>query len=781
MISGSALGSRTRGARGALVGLALLLGMSALPAAAADRGPDKVKTLEAEATDLQGQVEQLRVNFTERSGLIGVSEARERYEDAVYLYLVGDFETAATSFYILVQSNALGNADLARDSEWYLAECLFEMGNYHTAEEAFRSIVDKGPTHPYFVDAVRRAMEVQGLVKDWAAFDSFYNLYIVTGRVPATDLISYTLGKSFYRRGEYGRAKSMFDQLPAGGSYYGRARYFIGVMMVAEKNYPAALEEFKKVDADPVTDETHQAVREQAIMALARLEYETGDFASAQATYARVTKDSPLYADELYESVWTFIKQEKWNEALAQVDIFLLAFPAHRNTAPMRILQGHLHMKLQAYDNARASYEGVVEAYTPLLTKLDTLQANPVALRNFLGEFSGAESGTGAEVIPGYAEELLRSRNDVGRAADAWGALVLQRKELAEAERMVEDLRVAVSGGTDVLGNFVAARNELAGVRGNALSLRNRLLEAEGLWLKTRIASTYRPDLADIQKQRAAAFDSIAEASSTEATQNDKVQLYDEQIHEVQQRAFRISQTAQDAQGTARATVEYLAAGQSRLPAAEAQRVRTEVEREQQALASAIEALDKVQSEVTRRRILRTVETNRKGDDSDRRRQIIQRYEELRRRLSEYRRYTTDPEAAATFARFDRLWQLADAVERTADETARVLSVSEARELSSVNQRLAQEVSNVAALRSELDGGAANTEALALRVLAFGLDRVQAQFEDDVLLADKGIVDVYWLRKSGTTDEIAALNAERTRLMRELDDQFRIVRENLDK
>jgi hypothetical protein len=65
--------------------------------------------------------------------------------------------------------------------------------------------------------------------------------------------------------------------------------------------------------------------------------------------------------------------------------------------------------------------------------------------------------------------------------------------------------------------------------------------------------------------------------------------------------------------------------------------------------------------------------------------------------------------------------------------------------------------------------------------MASGIDTVRAQFEDDVLMADKGIVDVYWLRKTGTTDEIAALNAERTRLMRQLDDQFRLVRENLEK
>ena len=97
------------------------------------------------------------------SGLIGVSEARQRYEDAVYLYLIGDFDTAATSFYILVQSRALGNVDLTRDSEWYLAECLFEMENYRTADEAYKDItanmVGASRLVPAGIVAVNRSQE----------------------------------------------------------------------------------------------------------------------------------------------------------------------------------------------------------------------------------------------------------------------------------------------------------------------------------------------------------------------------------------------------------------------------------------------------------------------------------------------------------------------------------------------------------------------------------------------------------------------------------------------
>ncbi|MEK7327093.1 MAG: hypothetical protein AAB217_17760, partial [Chloroflexota bacterium] len=84
-------------------------------------------------------------------------------------------------------------------------------------------------------------------------------------------------------------------------------------------------------------------------LALARLHYEMGNFAEAGTWYGKITHESPWFADQLYESVWTFIKQENWTEARQQIDTFLGAFPEHRYTASLRLLKAHLHMKTAAY------------------------------------------------------------------------------------------------------------------------------------------------------------------------------------------------------------------------------------------------------------------------------------------------------------------------------------------------------------------------------------------------------------------------------------------------
>ncbi|MFZ5475982.1 MAG: tetratricopeptide repeat protein [Myxococcota bacterium] len=750
----------------------------ATPASAADKGTSLwLRSIEGDAGDVSKEVEEVRLNFTERSGLIGVAEARERYEDAVYLFLVQDYEAAATSFYILVQSRALGNVDLARDSEWYLAECLFEMGNYRTAEEAYRAIVNKGESHPYFVDSIRRILEVYGLLGDTQGFDTYYNTYIVSGKVAPTELINYTLAKTFYRRGELARAKAMFDVLPEASPYFTRARYFMGVMMIKEKNYTQAIAEFKRIETHEVTDDDHKQVLDLAHLALARLYYETGAFGDAAVYYGKISKDSPWFADQLYESVWTYIKQANWLDALHQVDVFLLAYPEHRYAAGLKLLQGHLYMKSGSYDQARTAYEKVVQDYTPIVERLENVGGGPAEMRALLTGMTDDKT-TVQEGLPAYAMEMLLSREDVSRAATAWEEVQRQKEELASSERTLKDLELALSeGGANILGSFVAARTALSGARGNAVSLRDQLLDCEASYLKKLGAS--RGELAAIQKEREAVMSDSAEEGAQASAGDDKLQIYDEQIREVQSRAFRLSQIVQEQQAALTATRDQIA--QSKLKAAEAAEVRTHLEDQERELNTLRLELEQLSSEIVRRKILRTVEAPIGSGDDERNRARIARYDGLRRRLAALRSYATDADAAATFAQIDRLWAQLDKVEQGAEETYRILTTAESRELALVQRRLQGEAERVRELRTTLDTQGADTEALAARVLAAGVDGLEDEFMGSVLEADKGIVDVYWLRKSGASDEREELITEQNKLLRELDEQFRIVRENLDR
>jgi TolA-binding protein len=791
--------------------LALCAALVSGPAQAADRGSggERLRELDTELLGLSKQVERIRRNFAERRNLVGIGEALRRYQDAVYAYLVEDYASAALDFEILVQSGAFRRsapqADLpvAADCDWYLAESLFQLDMYRLAADQYRAIYLVGPKHPFFADAVRRLLEVYGILGDDAQFNEVYASWIASGKVRSTDLVAYTLAKTYHRRGDGARAKEAFEAFGPSSPYYSRARYFLGVMMIAEKNLPQAIKDMEIVAAAEAKDDDARRVRELGWLALGRLHYERGDFAQAREWYEKIDHTFPTFADRLRELIWTLVKQGEYEKAVGEVDQFLAAFPQHRYTADLEILRGHLQMKVEAYDAARASYERVVDSYTPIATRLDEVSRTPVEAQRFLQRM-GDTGGTSG--LPPFAVERLRARDDVDRATQAYLSVRADEKTLADAETTARELEAALAGNSDALRNFVDARLELSSARGALLAMAGRLLEVEGAHLRPRVGAAGKAEIAAIAEARLQVDVSVAEVQGATRADNDRVQIYEEQVREVQQVAFRVGQLAQEQVAAANSALDLLGArgggsaaavdGWCQEPLASLRALtpgsdpfprgvagdggcRSEILAQREELRLVANALEGLQGEVTHKRIMRGVEAKEVGPSSADRGAALQRYQGLRQRMAALRRQAPDGDSAQVFAEIDRLWGLLDAADRVGGEAARVLGSSEARELALVRQKLAGARQDVAVLRRDVATDGQETERVATAIVLGGLRDLRGEFENDVLLADKGLVDVYWVRKTNTTDAMDMLTSEQARLLQELDERFRVIKENL--
>ncbi len=680
----------------------LLAALSLTPAHASERSvADRIASVDADTRSLSAQVSDIRRNFTDRAGLVGVTDARDRYEEGVYQFLVGDYDSAATTFYILVQSHALASADLAHDSEWYLAESLFELNDYRIALEAYQVIVDAGPSHAYFADAVRRSLETFAILKENASFDKMYADYIGSGKVQSTDLISYTLAKSFYRRGESARSKAMFESIAPATPYYSRARYFLGVLMIQEKNYKQAMDEFAAAEKDPVVDDDHKRVHELSQVALARLNYEAGSMEEAVFWYGKVSRNSPNYADQLYESAWADIKTANdvenqvqseyiasggdpkakapvnqklvnaWRTATDTVSLFLEAFPQHRYTASMKILQGHLHMKLQDYDGAEQGYQKVVAEYEPVVARLGEIQADRTITGRFLDQLTDDRRGADEDLLPGYAEEILLSRPEVGRAASSWNELRHQRAELKASDDLVNVLQSVLADPTRRLGTFVTASSQLTALAGNVLTLEGRLLDAEIAALKAEDPAR-RTELATIQKAKDNAYPEAAASPDINAA-------------------------------------------------------------------------------------------------------VAVTYAGVRKTLAGFRGDVAD---TSQLVAIDQEWAAVQALDKHVAETAEVLGKAESAELGAVRKKFEQTTAHVTELHADVATQSANVEALAETAVQTGVHAVEADFRTDVLTADKGIVDVAWLRKTSTTEQMETLTREQVALLKSIKEQYDQLRTN---
>ncbi len=761
---------------GGLLAFCALLALA--PAHAASRGVSEgLQRVGDDVADLEERMNRLAREYGNRRGLIGGDEALRRYEDAVYTYLIGDYEYAALGFHTLVESQALATPELHYDSEWYLAECVFELENWNTALAAYQKIMDTGDAHPYIGEAVRRTLEIYGILRDNEKFYDVYRAYIVSGRVPATDGVKYTVAKSFYRQGEWGRAKAMFTELPAKSSYYSRARYFAGTILAAEGDYEAALAEFNRVDAVKGGD---NEIRELTWLAIGRIHYELGNYRDAVNAYQKVPSSSPHFADQLYEITWTYIKQEAWQEAIDSVEIFTVAFPDHPHTVRMKLVEGHLHRKSEHFERALATYESVVDEFSPVREQLHDLEEDRESpsvfferlVRNDVLEVAGVK-------LPPYAVELLVNQEELRRAVEARQELVSQESSLLDADVVIADVASVLRSSSEQVGTFARGRAGLHRVQDDALGLRIRLLEMELDHLESGANGALKETLGEKRAQLERLLAQSQAAQSMVSNRSNHFQSYADQVAAVQAEASRVGSEVSilraDLAALERAFRErsptMLADAREAVDASVAE-LRAVVERLERDIASA-------SSDARRRTLLSSIPGARTSDSIASVASIGQALEALHREVRDLRSKNPSAEAA-TLSRLDELWIRISDMDTRAGQTLSVVDQVEKTEVAILGRKLEEQERAVGHLHGNVAQVASSADAIAVGITRDSLETLEGRLHETIMEADMGIVDVYWLRKSEVAERMTDLRSERADRDAELEARFALIRQKLE-
>ncbi len=754
------------------------------PASAAGRSiGDQLDRMNSDLSEVESRLAGLDREYGQRRGLIGGEDARQRYEEAVFRFLIGEYETSALSFYTLVESGALGDGQLHLDAEWYLAESVFEMGNWATALEAYGRIMDAGESHPFFDDSVRRQLEVLGLVGDTERFYEIYRTWVLSGRVPTTPAVRYTVAKSFYRQGENARAKAMFGEQPAETSYYGRSRYFLGTILAADGDFEQAAVEFEAVVAAPSTSDE---VSELARLALGRVNYEMERYQEAVEHYQSLPSDSKWFADQLYELVWTYIKQEDWDNALRHVEIFLIAFPAHPYTLQMKLNQGHLHMKAKGFERALASYETVVADYTPLRERLDTLEGgvgDPI--RFFERIAADAErmqsvdgSGYADGGLPGFAVEMLVDDNTMGRVVDASRALNGQRADLTAARVTLDEISGVLTSSDEAIGTFGRGRQALLRVRDDSLQLRHRLLEAELAYLQQANDRVSRARVQSIEEEMAVLLGRTQQVQGVESDRTDRYQVHEDQVRAVQDSAMRLLTVAGDLKAEIVATRRVLREKASTMAVVDIELVEDELERVESDLQVLSRELEGAASNATLRQVMASVPRGRAGDTDGDRKLLSQDYDRLHGVLRGMRDGMTGD--LTPLRTLDDLWTRTASLDGRSSAVQAQLDKAEVSELAILRAGVREQDRAVAALTDEVGAVDQDASRLAADITRWRFGTLKDQLSSNIMEADMGIVDVYWLRKTEVVSERTRLATERSERLQELTGRFELIRQPLE-
>jgi hypothetical protein len=133
----------------------------------------------------------------------------------------------------------------------------------------------------------------------------------------------------------------------------------------------------------------------------------------------------------------------------------------------------------------------------------------------------------------------------------------------------------------------------------------------------------------------------------------------------------------------------------------------------------------------------------------------------------------------ASFSRLDDHWTRAVRVERRALSVMGKLERAEQTELRLMRRQLSEHMDAMIGLTSEHSSTSGTAAVLSSEVTRAGIGRVEDEFNETVMGADRGIVDVYWTRKATVSDEIERLGEERGLRSRELDERFQTIRQRM--
>lgn len=714
----------------------------------------------------------------------------QRYGDAEIRSLLGDYATASVLFYDLVANKEFKKSPRYIDALYQLAYALYEMKNYLGARLYLRQVLDA--RGKYYKEALARYLEIAGRLNFFAGVEDYITQArgLSGGVLPAE--LSYVYGKWLFRRDDLAveervpKAQLVFDGLAreAGGPLRLQSIYFIGVGHVRLRQWDKAIEAFTQVTKMTARDARDRQVQELAEVSLGRVLFEVGKYEEAVEHYSRVPQQSENFPDSLYEIAWCYVRKGELKKAKDATEVLLLVAENSVLAPEAKILQGTLLQKLQKYDEALETYNGVINEYAPVRDEIDailTVNKDPVEYFDQLLA-RNEKSLDVTKLLPPAALKWASTRQDVAEAVAITSALDESRRGLAEskdiADRIIKSLD---ERGVDSFPLLQEGYSRAAAVDTAVTRAEEQLTQIEGELVGSKLTAEQQQQLDAARAEEKALKARIDTLPTTTEQVSERKARIQKAIDALDKQAFQLSielqsQAAQlvairkfvddtrvqrkgnkSASDDEKAFLERVTNEQNGIDA-----TLTEIEELRKTLLAERNNADKaVSGEDALRRKYATV--------LDQERAI---YNQLRAGLPE--------DSRRLLGRIDVIRADADALKDRVGRAKNTVRDRVQRRAQKLREQVFAEATLIEGFAKDTEAITGETRNLVGRIAFDSFRRVQKSFYDLVLKADVGVVDVSFQRKQDKTSEIQKKSAAKDRELKQLDDEFKEVLKDVD-
>ncbi len=793
------------------------------PAAAQGRGGSALDAdlslIETEVLGLERRIASLRSDVSSGSLTRSPRLISERFTEAKYAYLVEDYERCALIFFSLLENDDLRGDPRRPEGQWYLAECLFLDGNYRPAQDQFQRIVDTGASHPFYADSLLKLIELFGRTGDVDRFNEYYNRFVRQSMdtSPTALRIRYQMGKTLYQQGKLQDAQAIFAAFPRGSTYTPQARYFSAVILVAEgrvaaesgdellpgQKYKQAVVSFREVLTLPASTPDHRRVRDLCHMALGRLQYELGDIPAAIAEYTQVQADSDYYDDALYEMIWanieaasqittgqqltegqsasmgtTFERSRKYEEALRAIEIFNLAYPDDARDSTLRLLAGHVRVRMEQFEEAVEKYEHAADHFRELKQEVDKIVGSDADSMVYFNQLVDEDFVAEADLmVPRMARLQAQADEKVAKAVTVSGDLYRQQEAIEDATDVLDILEEALyqEDSQGLIQTYRLNRQQLSSAEAAGLMLRSRLVDTEMAWLEANLTGSARRELQDVEAEMGTAQGAALSVARERQEVVEKQEAFNLQAQAVETRIYHVELAVKDLLGRLTAAEEYLVDARNRGERTREQELEARglIDAERADLNELLDLLHELKKRLEPRVLTARLGSVQAADEGTQRTDARSRLASIEGRLSGLRRDASS--GSDFFRRLDASRSRLLDLERLAGETRDMMDRAEAAEVDDIKQEVRFQRRMVGSLDEEGNAISQTNRGISGRIGKQAFDEVAGFYEDMLTRADMGVADVYWYRKETTSKDREELAREKVRRLRALKEAFSTV------
>ncbi len=656
-----------------------------------------------------------------------------------------------------------------------LAESLFLNNNYISAARYYEMLLTDKPYSRYQIDALKRLISSAYHLGEYSKAKTYYSEFMSIGYDISRDQeLIYFLGKSLFFDKQYEEARDIFKTVKKESTYYPQSLYFLGVINIQLGDIDKALPFFKAVVELPAgtTYFKYEAVRDLSVIALGRLLFEKGDFTGATDYYLKLDRASDLFAEAYFELCWAYIKREQYEKALDALRLIKYIAPGSIVQPQSELLEGNLLIRLRKYGDAMVLFNKVVKEYADIRDQLRTLNKSG---QSFLDDANA--SGTSGETQLSVYAPLVRS-------------LLKDNKKYTHAMRLQDDLKtieaeleqVAKLEGklVTIIGNKNAAAIFPPLKQGTemALSFQNRLIRLRDDVLKIRaeqglggLSPKDREQYGALEKEKGT-LQKTMEGLMPQSTQEleEKVSQYAEQILTLEEELHRTSIQMRTLYDQLDSIGAYYLRTTSQTGAVD-QRILDKLEQEKKRTLELIEKVVQFKKETEE-------EKNKLLLGGDILSKMIIVRDSYGKIIAEQERLMSGSATASTADKGrldglrDRIGTTARQVEGFNDKLSEVIGGI----IQNIRDSFESEKMKVEEYKSQLLALKRETAETASMAMYTNISKVNRTFDDLVLQADLGIIDVAWEKKEEATQN---LNKLRTRMAEEIQELY-LNLENLE-